>query len=282
MRQYIKWAWTIWACATICLSYAQTSRYLAEVDLRQVKNDQLLVRLQVPSVEESRIEFHMPRIVPGTYSISNFGRFITQLSAFDVEDKPLSVTQLDTNRWEITEAQKLSYLTYFVDDTFDAKKAGGIFQPAGTSIEDGKNFFINTFGFFGYLDGYKDKTYQVTFHHEPSMYGSTSLKRISSSKESDTFEAAHYFELADNPLLYALPDTAWFDIAGTKILISIYAQNKGLRANAVKEEIEETLVAQASYLGGAPSCRAVQLSYLRRTHFCRLFRCFRACVFVYV
>ena len=250
MRQYIKWAWTMWMWGAVCLSYAQPSYYLAEVDLRQVENDQLLVRLQVPSVEEARIEFHMPRIVPGTYSISNFGRFITQLSAFDAEDTPLSVTQLDTNRWEITEAQKLAYLTYLVDDTFDADQAGGIFQPAGTNIEEGKNFFINTFGFFGYLDGYKDKTYRVTFHHDASLYGSTSLKRMRSSEESDTFEATNYFELADNPLLYAQPDTAWFNIANTKILVSIYAQNGGLKADAVKKEIQETLAAQASYLGG--------------------------------
>ena len=43
----------------------------------------------------------MPKIVPGTYSIYDFGQYVLDFEAFDTAGRSLSVNQLDKNRWEI-------------------------------------------------------------------------------------------------------------------------------------------------------------------------------------
>ena len=224
-------------------------RYEVSIDLRAVKNDRLQVDMHTPSVKEDEIEFHMPKIVPGTYSISNFGRFVYDLQAFDKKNNTLSLQRLDTNRWQIKEATRLSRISYWIDDTFDEKESN-IFQPAGSNIEKDKNFVINTFCFFGYLDGYKALPYSLQIRRKKTFYGTTALRLIKRTEDTDTYEASNYFELSDGPLLYARPDTASFLVGGAKIEIGVYATKGGISADLIRDEVTTVLHAQAAYLGG--------------------------------
>ena len=36
-------------------------------------------------IEEDEVEYHMAKVVPGTYSISDFGRFVVDFKAIDQE-----------------------------------------------------------------------------------------------------------------------------------------------------------------------------------------------------
>ena len=54
---------------------------------------------------------------------------------------------------------KISKITYYVNDTFDTEGGAGfgasedVFSPAGTNINAGVNFMLNTHGFIGYFKG---------------------------------------------------------------------------------------------------------------------------------
>jgi hypothetical protein len=50
--------------------------YNYSIDLNNTKNDLLDVKLVLPKIKENKIVFQFPAIVPGTYAIYNFGRFI--------------------------------------------------------------------------------------------------------------------------------------------------------------------------------------------------------------
>ena len=83
---------------------------------------------------------------------------------------------MDENTWKIKDATKLKKISYWVDDTFDTSMTGPeIFWPAGTNIEDKKNFVINTSGFFGYFDGVKEAPFQFNVVRSKDLYGSTGL-----------------------------------------------------------------------------------------------------------
>ena len=47
----------------------------------------------------------MPKLIPGTYTISDFGRFISEFQALDNDENALSVDRLSINSWKIGEAQ---------------------------------------------------------------------------------------------------------------------------------------------------------------------------------
>ena len=80
------------------------STYRYSIDLTQVQEDRLEVTLKTPAVRDSVVEFHIPKIVPGTYSISDLGRFVSDFRAYDAEGKPRKLNQVATNRWAIQDA----------------------------------------------------------------------------------------------------------------------------------------------------------------------------------
>jgi predicted metalloprotease with PDZ domain len=224
--------------------------YKLRLDLKNIENDQVDVKLYVPKIYRDTVVYNMPKIIPGTYSISDFGRFVEKLQAFDSTGTELPVEQLDINRWQITNAKALSYLAYKANDTFDEPRAGGIFEPAGTNIEAGENVVLNTFGFVGYLEHAKKETYEVEILRPSDFYGETSLPRISSSDSLDVFSAKDYFQLHDCPMLYCTPDTAAMYVDDTRIVVSVYSPTGVVKAAEVMDLVDELFPAASEYLGG--------------------------------
>ena len=237
--------------------------YVAHLDLRRVVDDRLKVKIDLPSVIDETIEFQLPRVVPGTYSVYDFGRFVSNFQAWDSTGTVLPSKSLIENRWQIKYAQSLAYVTYEVDDTYDATLDNAVFEPAGTSHEPDKVFVLNLFGTLGYLEGMKDHPYRVSIDHPEHMYGATALARQKVSADRDLFEAKDYYKLIDSPILYCKPDTLSFEMAGANFQFSVYSPGGGMTASFVKQTIMSTLNSQVAYLGGTlPVDRYVVLIYM--------------------
>ncbi len=254
---------------TLCflLDVTAQDKYVITIDLTKVENDKAPVEIIVPEIKEAEIEYHMAKIVPGTYSISDFGRFVVDFKAFDQEGNLLTVENISTNRWSIKNATKLNKITYWIEDSFDNFKGYGsnkLFEPGGMSIEKDNNVYVmNTFGFVGYLEGYKFNPYELTINHEEKIKGATSLKKINETPKSETFTAANFNFFADAPIMYSVPDIVSMEIAGADVLVSVYSPNKVLSAQDVMDNIDELMEAQAKYLGGTlPVDRYAYLIYL--------------------
>jgi predicted metalloprotease with PDZ domain len=236
---------------------AQTSQeqaddtYKVSIDLTKVKDDKVQVTVVAPEQKQEELIYNMPKIVPGTYSVSDFGNFVTEFTALDKKGQKLPVEQLDVNRWRVKNANDLHTITYWVDDTFDStKKSEAIFEPGGTNIEAGKNFLLNTFGFVGYFDGLKQVPYQLTITKPEGFYGSTPLIATSTTATTDTYLLPDYVTLADSPLMYNRPDTTILEIGETDVLVSVYSPSGKVKSQTIATNIEDILKAQRSYLGG--------------------------------
>jgi len=230
--------------------YGQVSNKIT-VDLTSVENDQVKVAMFTPKVNQEEIEFQIPKIVPGTYSISDFGRFITDFVAQTASGDSLESIKISTNRWLIKNAKNLSKITYKIDDSFDSSLSNKLFEPGGTNIEDENDVFvINTFGFVGYLKGYDKMPFQLEVKHKAGLYGATSMTSKIVDQSTDIYNAPNYFDLADAPILYTVPDTTTLVVGGAEILVSVFSPNKQLTAKEVMGEVKEILNAQKEYLGG--------------------------------
>ncbi|WP_210490730.1 peptidase M61 [Rufibacter aurantiacus] len=228
-----------------------TPAYKFSVDLAQAKDDKLQVTLITPEIKEDEVLYHMPKMVPGTYAVYNFGKFVSDFNAFDKKGKKLSVERLDQNTWKIKKAKKLARLTYLVDDTWDTpKKEDIVFEPAATDIEAGKVFLLNTHGFFGYFANMTKVPYQITVNKPQDFYGATPLRTTSSTPTSDTYLLQNYNDLVDSPMLYSRPDTAMLKVGNAEVLISTFAAGGGARSKNLAENIRTILEAQKNYLGG--------------------------------
>lgn len=222
--------------------------YSVLLNLKGVSNDQLPVEIVTPIIKLDSVEFHIPRIIPGTYDIENYGRYLSDFKALDGNGKELKVKKMDLNRWKIYGAKDLYKITYKADDTFDAEEPSGIFEPAGTSLEEDV-FLLNNFGFIGYILEYKDSPYTLNIVKPDGFYGSTSL--IGEQGDTmDVYNAPDYFHVHDNPILYCKPDTATRMVGGAEVLVSVYSPTQQVNAQESMKKVADVLDAAAVYLGG--------------------------------
>ncbi|MFY0608642.1 MAG: PDZ domain-containing protein [Cyclobacteriaceae bacterium] len=254
--------------STLCIG--QERKYLVEIDLNMAQDDKLPVVIYPPKTDAEYVEYHMPKIVPGTYSISDFGRFVSDFKAFDMDGNELEIDRTSTNIWSIANEGELHRITYWVDDTWDAtenyksKKDNIVFEPGGTGINaEDSLFMINTFGFIGYLNNHKFLPYELSIKHTQELFGATALKKEVKSPELDVFYADDYNFLADGPIMYSIPDTTTRQIANAEIIVSVFSPNKKLTSTEVMDNIEDLMIAQSKYLGGSlPVDRYAYLIYL--------------------
>ena len=132
----------------ICQSKSEQDIKIS-IDLNTIKEDRVTVVVTPPKFTTNEVTYNFPKIIPGTYSEDDYGKMIVNLKAFDKNGKEIAVNKMDENSWKVTDAKKLATITYQVNDTFDSEKGTGfgqddIFSPAGTNIDAGKNFMINT------------------------------------------------------------------------------------------------------------------------------------------
>ncbi len=224
------------------------------IDLNTIVDDKVMVVIHAPIITSAEITFHLPKIIPGTYSEDNYGTQIEQLKAFNTKGKELIVSKIDDNSWRIKNATALDKITYYVNDTFDSEKGGGfgkedIFSPAGTNIDEGKNFMVNNHGFVGYFANKTDLPYSMTILHPETLFGATSLIDNDQSATSDVFNATRYNELIDNPIMYSKPDYTSFTVDGMEILFSVYSPSGKHTAKALSADLEKMMRAQKKFLG---------------------------------
>ncbi len=237
------------------ISRAQNERefkgYRFTIDLVQVKNDQVKVVLHTPSITKNSITYHIPKIVPGTYSEDDFGRYINQFKAFDKNGDTLPVVRKDINSWTISNSDRLIRLSYFVNDTYDdTATMKPVFEPAGSDIQPDTVFAINNHCFLGYFDDMKEVPYELTILHPASMYGSTAMTDLDKSAGTDKFITGSYNQIVDNPLLYDVPDTSIIKVGNSIVLLSVYSPHKMVTAGFLARKIDTLLKAQTKYLGG--------------------------------
>ena len=244
-------------------------KFIYTLDIANVKDDKVQVQLETEGFTQNEITFHIPKIIPGTYHVADYGRFISDFQAFDKKNNPLKVERLDDNSWKINKAKKLTKLSYWVDDTYDTElKDNMIFPMGGTNIEAGKNIVINTPGYFGYFEGMHKNEFEVNIVRPTEFYGSTGLIKTKSFKPDnmkingeslvlavddvmiDRYNIPDYQRLIDSPMMYNVPDTTIIKVGNTEVLISAYAAKGMITSKFIAENVAQILMAQKEYLGG--------------------------------
>lgn len=239
------------SCKTV--SQKENDLVVVDVFLHEVENDRVKVSVDPGPISSDSIKFYLPKTVPGTYAINDYGQFSSDLVALDYDGNEMEATRNDDNTWVITNSSNFDKLTYYVDDTFDMEGEGGVFSPAGTNFEAGDNFMLNLHAMVGYFENAKEIPYKINIHRPSNLAASASLPVINQTdKETyviDEFATDRYFGVIDHPILYSEPDTTSFDIEGMKVLLSIHSPNKVHSTEDLKPALEKMVQAQKSFLG---------------------------------
>lgn len=227
------------------------------IDLTQVLDDRVPVIIKPDPFKKDTVIYRMPKVIPGTYAISDFGNFIEEFKAFNIEGEELEVNHTDENSWVIINATELDKITYLVNDTFDLENTGETatpFSPSGTNISE-DNFVLNFPGFIGYFETFEHNQYKVNITAHSSFNNSSSLQQVGEEFSKDSLKvtrnyyAPRYFDVQDNPMMYGDFDIEEFQVGDIKVVLSVYSPNKIYTAEDLKGIVFEMMDAQKKYLG---------------------------------
>ncbi|MGB3591269.1 MAG: peptidase M61 [Nonlabens sp.] len=237
---------------------AQSNPIVTSIDLTQVTEDKVPVVINPGRFTQENITYRLPRVIQGTYSVSDFGKYVDDFKPMAYDGSVLTATKSGNNTWMIENASQLDYITYLVNDTFDIESAGGIggeqpFSPAGTNIEE-KNFVLNLHGFIGYFDSLKNNQYVLDVTAPADFDRTSALMKAGEVTTEDgmvttTYKADRYFDITDNPMMYGNLDVEEFMVGDIKIVLSVYSPNGVHTAASQKENAVKMMQAQKEYLG---------------------------------
>ena len=222
-----------------------------QINLKDVQEDRVKVQMHFPPQKQKSILVNFPKIVPGTYANYDYGRYIVNFQAFDLQGKTLAVTKKNVNQYQISDATKLAYVRYEANDTWDSPEIKGeyIFEPAGSNFQQDTLFALNTHTFLAYVHGQEKQRIKLQIEKPKHLVGVSSIKNTTQG-DVDTYIASSYQDLVDAPILYTQADTAKIMMGETEIIISLYTPNATVTAKQIAAKVEPLLDAQRKYLGG--------------------------------
>jgi predicted metalloprotease with PDZ domain len=233
------------------------------INLSKVENDKAPVTINPGRFTTETVVYHIPKVVQGTYAVSDFGKYIDNFKALDYNGNQLPFKKTDINTWSISNAKKLDKITYLVNDTFDTEVSGRIgsenpFSPGGTNIEP-DNYVLNLHGFIGYFDSLKNSQYKLDITAPADFVRSSALQDTASKTSDDgtdittSYFASRYFEITDNPMMFGKLDVEEFQVGDIKVVLSVYSPNKIHSATSLKDAMYKMMKAQKAFLGDIDS-----------------------------
>lgn len=227
----------------------------SSIDLTQINNDRVWVEIDPGKFSADSLTFRLPRVVQGTYDVSNFGSFTDSLVAYDYQGNTISARKDGPNTW-IIPGTNFDKLGYYVNDTFDIERTDKPtpFSPSGTNIAE-DNFVLNLHGFIGYFETLQENGYRLQIT-APADYKKTSALPVASTTYSsdsttvtNTYTAERYFNITDNPMFYGDLDVEKFQVGDINIVLSVYSPTDSHSAASIKETVATMMEAQKEYLG---------------------------------
>lgn len=230
-------------------SQQDVSKYF--LDLTKVNQNRLTVEFHTPALSGDEVFLKFPKIIPGSYRVYDFGRFIHNVKAYSLEDEEIQITKTGTNTWRISNPELVFKIVYEVEKTFGAQPLLGnpVFQPAGTNIEKDKNYLLNNHGFFGYIPGLTDIPIELHIVKPTGFFGTSALTPVDEGFK-DVYFVDSYFKLVDSPIMYSKPDIVNFKRGNTDILISVYSESGEMKASNISKSLEEVIIAIEKFFGG--------------------------------
>ncbi len=227
------------------------AKYVYHINLNEFTNDQLHVKLKYKGQLGKKATFCLPKIIPGIYDATNFGKYVENFKALDKEGKQLEVKALDENCWSISDAHQLASISYLVNDgweSFDLKDPRPYRSAESTFNTD--HVIISTPAIFGYFKTLEDVPFEINVFKPEHYYGATSLVKQKTGAAFEVLSANDYHQLVDAPILYAAPDTAIIQLPNIEVEVACYSSTGEALAREVATHIKPLLKSQTNYLGG--------------------------------
>ncbi len=209
------------------------SKYHITIDLKNATADnKVKVTVYPPTIQEQFATYVIPTTAYGGYSKAPLKELTEGFTAYDAQNRPLTIDYISQSEIVIHYANRLHHLEYWVKDA-TAIKNKKFYQAASSKIQANENFIINHNGFYGYFYNYMKYPFEVNISKPRHLYGASALSPTHQNDTLDRFLTPNYFTLFENPVMYAKADTASFKVKDTRIHIAVYSETGNITAKKV-------------------------------------------------
>lgn len=214
--------------------------------LRTDPDTSLQVVMDLPSRDERIDTLCFPPLVPGSYTVTRYGRFVRDLVALDHAGDTVPFTVVDS--------------TYFLFDRSPSRieyrliatTAGRDSIPRFTGTHFGTEYrLLNTYAAFGYIPSLKDKPIRIRLAIPESWTVGTALDIDSAG----ALFAHDYPHLYDSPILAGELSHAAFTHNERSYFIYTYAENPRIQARRLRGHIRSGVEVADAFLDGIPTER---------------------------
>ena len=219
-----------------------------EVDITRPLDDAFYVTVSVKGLTAANNVYNIAATAPGTYQNLDFGRFVSEVKAFDAAGGPIAVEHTSTNRWTISDPSRLVRLTYKVDDTFDTPVDGEQPAPMSGSGIDSTYAAFNTFSVLGYFEGLQSIPVRMKVDYVPGWIIATALD----TDDEGYYVAETYDRLADSPVLAGELTEATTKVGDMDVSVYVWTTDPNLTASNILGVASDVLSAGGDFAASSP------------------------------
>lgn len=222
--------------------------FFYRIDLTDRSDDTFKVRMYVDNLTDANKVYQFPATVPGVYDIFDIGRFVVNFKAFDENQNELTVTNISTNQWELSDPLATRVIEFEVKETFDTPvEEHQLYQMGGTSMEN-DHVLLNAFDVLGYPTGLKERDFYLDVDYPSGWKIATSLPKTNGG----LYYAEDYDKFVDSPIIVGDITVASVLIDGAKINVNTYSEGDQISAGQVLNDVKQVLEDASAFLKGLP------------------------------
>ena len=228
-----------------------------KINLEYYADDIFHVTCYPPKLTLADTIYNFVAFAPGTHQVLDIGRYVKSFYAYDKNGEEITVENISTNKWKISNPAEVHKIKYDIEDTFDADVEEDLIYPmSGTGIQD-EYIIINTYGVIGYFDEHKSDPVILDIIYNTAWKIGTALVK----NENGSYEADSYYHLADSPILLGNLTVSSIKIGDIDVEAYVYSPVDEINSDKIIELADEVLNSAYEFTTFAPVDRYTFLMY---------------------
>jgi predicted metalloprotease with PDZ domain len=181
------------------------------------------VEVRLAGRGEDALDFRFPLWTPGAYHVSDYGRFVKELTAADEKGAPLSVERVDEGHFELggAAAAKEIVIRYSAVSMSSGQFTNNVIDVESNRIAAGYAY-VNPPSLFGFVPARAAEPVRLALTLPEGWQVATVLARDAEGR----FTAPSYLRFEDSPLLFSPSlQTASFTVDGKPHTVSVHGRS---------------------------------------------------------
>lgn len=225
------------------------------INMKGPSMDTFHIEVKVGKLKKENNIYQFASTAPGTYTVFDFGRFVSGFKAYGKKGREVPTRKIQTNQWEISQPHKVRTIRYAIAETFDTPlKQNMIYPMCGTSLEK-DHALLNMNGLLGYVNGMQQRDIAIKLEHPDSWQIGTAM----ASNKEGYYLASDYDQAVDSPILAGRLSKASTTLGETKVDIYTYSKTDLVQSDTLLGSMQSMLQAAAQFLKKLPVDRYVFL-----------------------